>query len=193
MIGIFIDTPVVCSATAMLVLLAGHGTPFAPIEGIHLVQKAMTVLVGEWGASFVAIIVILFAFSSIVANYIYAENNLYFLHLDNPTAIWGLRIATCCTVILGTVMSFPLMWQLTDIIMACMAITNLTAILLLSPWCTLLPVIICDSANLVCVQRSILCATRILNSSSPRTHGMKYHESNCNYRSIDPVFLLKSP
>ncbi len=133
MIGIFIDTLVVCSATAMLVLLAGHGTPFAPIEGIHLVQKAMTVLVGEWGASFVAIIVILFAFSSIVANYIYAENNLYFLHLDNPTAIWGLRIATCCTVILGTVMSFPLMWQLTDIIMACMAITNLTAILLLSP------------------------------------------------------------
>lgn len=85
------------------------------------------------GAGFVALIVILFAFSSIVANYIYAENNLIFLKLDNIRVIWLLRIATVCTVIGGTLISFPLVWQLADIIMACMAITNLTAILLLSP------------------------------------------------------------
>ncbi|MBJ9164676.1 sodium:alanine symporter family protein [Citrobacter farmeri] len=133
MIGIFIDTLVVCSATAMLVLLAGNGTTYAPMEGIQLVQKAMTVLIGDWGAAFVAVIVILFAFSSIVVNYIYAENNLYFLNLDNKRTIWILRIATCSTVVVGTLLSFPLLWQLADIIMACMAITNLTAILLLSP------------------------------------------------------------
>ncbi|EPQ0970252.1 alanine/glycine:cation symporter family protein [Citrobacter farmeri] len=133
MIGIFIDTLVVCSATAMLVLLAGNGTTYAPMEGIQLVQKAMTVLVGDWGAAFVAVIVILFAFSSIVVNYIYAENNLYFLNLDNKRTIWILRIAACSTVMVGTLLSFPLLWQLADIIMACMAITNLTAILLLSP------------------------------------------------------------
>lgn len=133
MIGIFIDTLVVCSATAMLVILAGNGTTYAPMEGIQLVQKAMTVLVGDWGAAFVAVIVILFAFSSIVVNYIYAENNLYFLNLDNKRTIWILRIATCSTVVVGTLLSFPLLWQLADIIMACMAITNLTAILLLSP------------------------------------------------------------
>ncbi|EQB1746149.1 sodium:alanine symporter family protein [Citrobacter farmeri] len=133
MIGIFIDTLVVCSATAMLVLLAGNGTTYAPMEGIQLVQKAMTVLVGDWGAAFVAVIVILFAFSSIVVNYIYAENNLYFLNLDNKRTIWILRIATCSTVVVGTLLSFPLLWQLADIIMACMAITNLTTILLLSP------------------------------------------------------------
>ncbi|MBN6044451.1 sodium:alanine symporter family protein [Citrobacter sp. ku-bf4] len=133
MIGIFIDTLVVCSATAMLVLLAGNGTTYASMEGIQLVQKAMNVLVGDWGAAFVAVIVILFAFSSIVVNYIYAENNLYFLNLDNKRAIWILRVATCSTVVAGTLLSFPLLWQLADIIMACMAITNLTAILLLSP------------------------------------------------------------
>ncbi|HCD7549941.1 TPA: sodium:alanine symporter family protein [Citrobacter farmeri] len=133
MIGIFIDTLVVCSATAMLVLLAGNGTTYAPMEGIQLVQKAMTVLIGDWGAAFVAVIVVLFAFSSIVVNYIYAENNLYFLNLDNKRTIWILRIATCSTVVVGTLLSFPLLWQLADIIMACMAITNLTAILLLSP------------------------------------------------------------
>ncbi|MBY7554873.1 alanine:cation symporter family protein, partial [Escherichia coli] len=53
--------------------------------------------------------------------------------LNNPKAIWCLRICTFATVIGGTLLSLPLMWQLADIIMACMAITNLTAILLLSP------------------------------------------------------------
>lgn len=133
MIGIFIDTLIVCSATAMLVLLAGNDATYAPMEGIQLVQKAMNTLVGEWGAAFVAVIVILFAFSSIVVNYIYAENNLYFLKLDNKRFIWALRITSCSTVVVGTLLSFPLLWQLADIIMACMAITNLTAILLLSP------------------------------------------------------------
>lgn len=133
MIGVLGDTLVVCTASAMIILLAGNGTSYAPMEGIQLLQKAMVTLTGEWGAGFVAFIVILFAFSSIVANYIYAENNLVFLKLDNMRVIWLLRIATVSTIIGGTFVSFPLVWQLADIIMACMAITNLTAILLLSP------------------------------------------------------------
>lgn len=86
---------------------------------------------GFWGAEFVTFVVILFAFSFIVANYIYAENNFFFLRLNNFKAIWCLRICTFATVIGGTLLSLLLMWQLADIIMACMAITNLTAILLL--------------------------------------------------------------
>ncbi|SPX12259.1 putative transport protein [Escherichia coli] len=84
MIGIFIDTLVICTASAMLILLAGNGTTYMPLEGIQLIQKAMRVLMGSWGAEFVTLVVILFAFSSIVANYIYAENNLFFLRLNNP-------------------------------------------------------------------------------------------------------------
>lgn len=83
MIGIFIDTLVICTASAMLILLAGNGTTYMPLEGIQLIQKAMRVLMGSWGAEFVTLVVILFAFSSIVANYIYAENNLFFLRLNN--------------------------------------------------------------------------------------------------------------
>lgn len=56
-----------------------------------------------------------------------------FLRLHNAKAIWLLRLATLGMVIAGTLISFPLIWQLADMIMACMAITNLTAILLLSP------------------------------------------------------------
>ncbi len=74
----FIDTTVICTASAMLILLAGNGTTYMPLEGIQLIQKAMRVLMGSRGAEFVTLVVILFAFSSIVANYIYAENNLFF-------------------------------------------------------------------------------------------------------------------
>lgn len=133
MVGVLGDTLIICTASAMIVLLAGNGSNYAPMEGIQMVQKAMVSLTGEWGAGFVALIVILFAFSSIVANYIYAENNLVFLKLDTAPFIWLLRIATVCTVIAGTLLQFPLVWQIANIIMACMAITNLTAILLLSP------------------------------------------------------------
>lgn len=76
---------------------------------------------------------LLFAFSSIVANYVYAENNLVFLRLDKPRYIWGLRLLTVLMVLLGTLVSLPVVWQSADIIMALMAMTNLTAILLLSP------------------------------------------------------------
>lgn len=76
---------------------------------------------------------LLFAFSSIVANYIYAENNLIFLRINRPRHIWALRILTLVMVITGALVGLPVVWQLADTIMALMAITNLTAILLLSP------------------------------------------------------------
>ncbi|SNY68839.1 sodium:alanine symporter family protein [Enterobacter sp. CC120223-11] len=133
MIGVLIDTLVICTATAMVILLAGHDTTLETPNGIHLVQKAMASFAGFWGAEFVAIIVLLFAFSSIVANYVYAENNLIYLRMNSPRNIWLLRGITLVMIMLGTLLSLPVVWQLADIIMALMAITNLTAILLLSP------------------------------------------------------------
>ncbi|OAT49601.1 putative alanine/glycine transport protein [Kluyvera georgiana ATCC 51603] len=133
MIGVLIDTIVICSASAMVVLLSGHGTKTTGYDGIQLIQHAMSVLVGSWGASFVAIVMIMFAFTSIVANYVYAENNLIFLRCNKPWAIWLLRIGTLLMVVIGSQLSLPVVWQMADVIMALMAITNLSAILLLSP------------------------------------------------------------
>lgn len=133
MIGVLADTLIVCTATAMVVLIAGHDTSQSSINGIQLVQKAMSVIAGSWGASFVAVVVLLFAFSSIAANYIYAENNLIYLKMNSPRNIWILRTITLLMVMMGTLLSLPVVWQLADIIMALMAITNLTALLLLSP------------------------------------------------------------
>ncbi len=133
MVGVFIDTIVICTASAMIVLLAGPPESHSNTAGIQLVQQALINLTGSWGAGFVALIVFLFAFSSIVVNYIYAENNLIFIHPDARKSRWVLRAGVALMVVLGSLLSLPLVWQLADVIMALMAITNLTAILLLSP------------------------------------------------------------
>ena len=133
MIGVLIDTIVICTASAVIIMLAPLDDAEDAANGIQSIQHAMTSLVGGWGAGFVAIVVLLFAFSSIVANYIYAENNLIFLRINSPRHIWALRILTLVMVIAGTLVGLPVVWQLADTIMALMAITNLTAILLLSP------------------------------------------------------------
>lgn len=133
MIGVFIDTIVVCTASAVIIMLAPRDDNGEAVNGIQAIQHAMSNLVGGWGSSFVAFIVLLFAFSSIVANYIYAENNLIFLRLDSTRNIWVLRLLTLSMVVTGAMVSLPVVWQMADIIMALMAITNLTAILLLSP------------------------------------------------------------
>lgn len=138
MIGVFTDTIIICSASAMILLLAGPVPHASGTVGIQLLQQALVTLTGGWGAGFVSLILILFAFSSIVVNYLYAENNLIFLKLDSRAAIGTLRLGVILMVIAGSLLSMPLVWQLADIIMALMAITNLTAILLLSPVVTLI-------------------------------------------------------
>lgn len=138
MIGVFIDTIVICTASAVIILLAPRDNRDNVVSGIQTMQHAMGDLLGSWGPGFVAFILLLFAFSSIVANYIYAENNLIFLRLNKPLHIWALRIITMLMVLTGTLVSLPVVWQLADIIMALMAIANLTAILLLSPTVRLL-------------------------------------------------------
>lgn len=133
MIGVFIDTIIICTASAMIVLLSGHDTEIVTHSGIHLIQQSMNMLVGGWGAGFVAFVMTLFALTSITANYLYAKNNLVFLNLHNRTTVWILRAVTLLMVLVGSLLSLTVVWQLADIIMALMAITNLTALLLLSP------------------------------------------------------------
>ncbi|EKS7200212.1 sodium:alanine symporter family protein [Enterobacter ludwigii] len=138
MIGVFTDTIIICSASAMILLLAGPVPHSSETAGIQLLQQALVNLTGGWGAGFVSLILLLFAFSSIVVNYLYAENNLIFLKVDSRCMITLLRLGVILMVLAGSLLSMPLVWQLADVFMALMAITNLTAILLLSPVVTLI-------------------------------------------------------
>jgi AGCS family alanine or glycine:cation symporter len=133
MLGAFVDTIVICSATAAIILASGAlDSPLSNISGIDLTQRAMASAVGSWGAPFVAVAVFLFAFTSIIANYAYAENNLIFLKHNHPTKLMIFRCFALGMVMFGSMAELSTVWKMADISMALMAITNLTAILLLS-------------------------------------------------------------
>ena len=128
MAGVFIDTMLICTASAAIILLAG------PVEGtgIGLVQNALTSEVGGWGKYFLAVVVLFFAFTSIVANYFYAENCLVFIEHNHPAGLLIFRLIVLAMVLFGAVGSLPFVWNFADVAMGLMAITNLIAILLLS-------------------------------------------------------------
>lgn len=138
MVGVIVDTFLVCTASAFILLLAKDTPTDNPIIGVQIIQEAMVALTGSWGASFVAVIIIMFAFNSIIANYVYAENNLIFLRMNSRRNIWLLRIGILLMVLIGSQLRIPLLWHVADVMMAFMAITNMTAILLLSPVVTLI-------------------------------------------------------
>lgn len=134
MFGVLIDTIIICTATAGIILFSGIlDTANPSMNGITLVQQALSSMVGSWGTGFIAFIVMLFAFTSIVANYAYAENNLFFLQQKSPFATVLFRCLALMMVMFGTLSPLTLVWQMADTAMAFMAVTNLTAILLLSP------------------------------------------------------------
>ncbi|WP_279049109.1 alanine/glycine:cation symporter family protein [Cedecea davisae] len=134
MFGVLIDTVIICTATAAIVLMSGMlDGAVTSRGGIILVQQAISSTVGNWGSGFIVVIVFLFAFTSIVANYSYAENNLLFLNPNSRVSKLLLRCFVLAMVMFGTQAALPLVWQLADVAMAIMAITNITAILLLSP------------------------------------------------------------
>ncbi|WP_249599415.1 alanine:cation symporter family protein, partial [Peribacillus frigoritolerans] len=74
-LGVFVDTLVICSCTAFIILLSGVYKS-SESDGIILTQSALSSEMGSWATIFVAIIILLFAFSSIVGNYYYGESNI---------------------------------------------------------------------------------------------------------------------
>ncbi|GLS90412.1 sodium:alanine symporter [Psychromonas marina] len=132
MLGVFIDTIVICTATASIILLSGGLESFTGMGGIEITQRALDSQVGGWGGQFVAIALLFFAFTSVIANYSYAETNLIFLMHKNTRGLIFLRIAVLGMIIFGSLQSNDLIWSLADVSMGLMAIVNLVAILLLS-------------------------------------------------------------
>ncbi|MFA5679518.1 MAG: sodium:alanine symporter family protein [Pseudomonas sp.] len=130
--GVFIDTIVICSATAIMILLADVVEPGSGITGTQLTQQALEVHIGVAGQYFVAIAILFFAFTSIVANYSYAENALIYLGLDNTIGITTLRIIALAMVVWGAWEAVLTVFNAADASMGLMATINLIAIVLLS-------------------------------------------------------------
>ncbi|EGF11516.1 AGSC family alanine:sodium (Na+) symporter [Neisseria bacilliformis ATCC BAA-1200] len=129
MLGVFVDTLIVCSCTAFIVLLSD---PPAGLSGVELTQAAIVGHVGAWGADFLTIMLFLFAFSTIIGNYAYAESNIQFIN-GHWLTISLFRMAVLGMVYFGAVAKVPVVWDMADLSMGIMALINLIAILLLSP------------------------------------------------------------
>lgn len=130
--GVFIDTIIVCTATAVMILLAGVLEPGSGVTGTQLTQQAMEVHLGEFGGYFIAIAILFFAFTSIVANYTYAENALIYLRGGNTLGLTLLRLAALGMVIWGGYEAVVTVFNAADASMGLMATINLIAIVLLS-------------------------------------------------------------
>lgn len=130
--GVFIDTIVICTATAVMILLSGVLEPGSGVTGTQLTQQALETHIGTAGTYFIAIAILFFAFTSIVANYAYAENALIFLGGGNKLGITLLRLAALGMVIWGAYEAVSTVFTAADASMGLMATINLIAIVLLS-------------------------------------------------------------
>ena len=136
MLGVFVDTFVVCSCTAIIILTSGVYQN-SGLEGVQLTQMALSSQIGSWGDDFLAIILFLFAFSSIIGNYAYAEGNVQFMN-NNTRLMFVFRVLVLVMVYFGSITSVPLIWAMADLSMGLMATINLFAILLLTPFLLML-------------------------------------------------------
>lgn len=130
-LGVFTDTILICSCTAFIILLSGIDFTDTSISGIQITQKALSAQVGSWGNYFIAICILLFAFSSIVGNYYYGESNIEFL-TEKKSYLFVYRIFVVFMVFFGSIAEVEVVWNLADVFMGLMAIINLVAITLLS-------------------------------------------------------------
>ncbi|XOZ34129.1 alanine/glycine:cation symporter family protein [Halomonadaceae bacterium KBTZ08] len=130
--AVFIDTIVICTATAVMILLSGVMEGGTDVTGAELTQLAMEAHLGDLGGEFIAVAIMFFAFTSIVANYTYAENALVYLGARSRGWIYALRAGAIAMVIWGGYQAVITVFNTADASMGLMATVNLIAIVFLS-------------------------------------------------------------
>ena len=135
-LSVYIDTLLICTCSAMMVLIFFVQDPEAAmaLNGMPLVQLAINNSVGELGIHFVTFAIFAFAFSSLIGNYFYAESNVRFIFGNSKAVLTVFRLICLAVIFFGCLNSFDLAWNLADIFMGFMAMINLVAILLLGKW-----------------------------------------------------------
>ncbi|WP_375104347.1 alanine/glycine:cation symporter family protein [Paenibacillus sp. RS8] len=129
-LGVLTDTLLICSSTAFIILLSdAYKQP--GLDGIKLTQAALSEHIGSWASGSLAIMIFLFAFSTLIGNYYYGETNIEFLN-SNKKVLLFYRYSVLAMIIFGSVAKVQLVWDLADLFMGFMVIVNLIAILLLS-------------------------------------------------------------
>ena len=129
-LSVFIDTLLVCTSTALIILLSGVYQPGSEMAGVVLTQTALAAEVGEWGRVFVSIALLLFVFTTLIYNYYLGENALgFFSQKRGPVVIY--RVLVVALVLWGSVQDLGTVFAFADVTMGLLAICNLIALALL--------------------------------------------------------------
>lgn len=128
--GVYVDTLLVCTATAMIVLLP-EGAAASGLTGIELVTRILTDAFGPAGGWAVFLLALAFALTSVIGNFFYSEMSLRVV-TKSRLLLFVFRAAVVGMVFLGAQMSLGLVWNLADLFMGLMVLVNVTALLKLS-------------------------------------------------------------
>lgn len=132
MLSVFIDTLLVCTATAMMCLSSGI-TPSEELTGAAFVQTALSKTFGDLGYYLITFALLLFAFTTLLGNLFYCEGCINYIakRKVSQKTMNIFRIAACVIVLFGALMEFSMVWNIADVLMGIMAIINLPVILIL--------------------------------------------------------------
>ncbi|MEL6479410.1 MAG: alanine/glycine:cation symporter family protein [Pseudomonadota bacterium] len=135
-LSVFIDTIFICSCTAFVILLGDVYQPGAEgVDGVVLTQQSLVSHLGSWTQYFLSVMILLFAFSSIIYNYYLGENAMTVI-TPHPMALHGLRGVVILIVFLGaTAPGATSVFFFSDPMMGVLAVVNLVAIMMLLPIC----------------------------------------------------------
>ena len=126
--GVFIDTVVICSCTAFIMLLAPQEA-VAGLEGMELLQEAMRCHMGNFGVVFIAVILWLFSFSTFVGVLFYARGNVAYLFGDHWASQTAYKVLALAMLFIGGLAAYTFVWDLGDVGIALMTLFNIAVIL----------------------------------------------------------------
>lgn len=131
-LGVFIDTIVICSCSAMIMLLTPESLT-SDLEGMDLLQTAMRYHLGEVGVIFIAVILLLFSLSTFLGILFYARSNVAYLFGDNWLSQTLYKILALVMLFVGGLAAYQFVWDLGDIGVGLMTIFNMIALFPLAP------------------------------------------------------------
>ena len=133
MLSVYIDTIVICSATGFMLLCSGVA-PEGGLAGMPYVQEAVAGSLGAFGSVFITVALFMFAFTTLIGNFYYAEMGLHYICDKAPgkALLNVFRVAAALIVCLGATMDFSVVWDTADVLMGLMALINLPVIVILS-------------------------------------------------------------
>ena len=130
-LGVFVDTLLICSCSAFIILLAPKGI-INGLQGMDLLQAAMNYHIGSIGGIFIAVILFLFSFSTFLGIMFYARSNVAYIFGDTMKAQKGYQIFALIMLFAGGLAQYTFVWELGDLGVGLMTVFNMMAIIPLS-------------------------------------------------------------